>query len=144
MAILSQKKINRYFKKAREVSFTSDFPNRHLGAIAVYKGTILANGANICKTSPLQKHYNKSRKQYHPDGCLPNTNSLHAEINCLSKIQYLDIDFSKVSLFVYRETKRGEKVISKPCAACTKMIKEMGIKNIYYTTNGGWCMEVFD
>lgn len=143
MYTYSDKKIRRYFDKAKEASRLSDFPRYHLGAIAVYKNDILALGNNCCKTSPVQKHYNKER-HYQTEAAFKNTNTLHAEVNCLNKIKMLDIDFSKVSLFVYREHKNGKKAMARPCPACSKMIKDLGIKSIYYTTDNGFCHESFD
>ena len=70
-----------------------------------------------------------------------NTNSTHAECACLSKIRYLDIDFSKVKLYVYREHKNGVKALARPCPACQKMIKDMGIKEVWFTTENGFGYE---
>lgn len=70
--------------------------------------------------------------------CHAHTNSVHAEIACLTKIKYLDIDFSKVTLFVYREHKNGKRAVAKPCPACTKFIKDMGIRDVFYTIEDGW------
>lgn len=128
---------------AKNASMNSNFRRQHLGAIAIYKNNVLAIGFNSCKTSPIQKKYNKERN-YLIELPHANTNTVHAEIACLTKIKYLDIDFSKVNLFVYREHKNGQKALAKPCPACTKFIKDMGIKNIYYTTEGGYIFEHYD
>lgn len=128
---------------AKNVSMNSNFRRQHLGAIAVYKNNVLAMGFNSCKTSPIQKKYNKERN-YLIELPHANTNTVHAEIACLTKIKYLDIDFSKVSLFVYREHKNGQKALAKPCPACTKFIKDMGIKDVYYTIEDGYAFEHYD
>ena len=134
---MNNKKIQRCFEWAREASEQSNFYQHHLGAVAVYKGCLLAKGFNSYTTSPIQKKYNRQRdfdvEKYR--------NSLHAEIHCLSKIDRLDIDFSKVDLFIYRQYKNGKPAIAMPCPACRKMIHDMGIKHIYYTTDYGWAME---
>lgn len=143
MPQFSIKKINRYFGMAKEASLNSDFPRHQLGAIAVYKGNILAFGYNSCKTSPVQKKYNKERN-YLIDSSSCHTNCLHAEVNCLNKIKFLDIDFSKVNLFVYRQHKNGVKALAKPCPACNKMIRDMGIKNIYFTIENGYSFEHYE
>lgn len=128
---------------AKNASMNSNFRRQHLGAIAVYKNNVLAMGFNSCKTSPIQKKYNKERN-YLIELPHANTNTVHAEIACLTKIKYLDIDFSKVSLFVYREHKNGQKALAKPCPACTKFIKDMGIKDVYYTIEDGYAFEHYD
>ncbi len=135
---MNKKKIQRCFEWAKEASTESNFYQHHLGAAVVYHGTLLATGHNSYKTSPIQKQYNRQRdfdvEKYR--------NSLHAEIHCLSKINRLDIDFSKVDLFIYRQYKDGRHAIAHPCPACMKMIKDMGIKNIWYTTDNGYAHEV--
>ena len=53
-------------------------------------------------------------------------------------------ELSKCSIFVYSEKKEGYKRLTrlpKPCNACSKRLEELGIRNIYYTTNNGWTYE---
>ena len=140
MTQFNHKKINRYLDMAKEASKNSDFTKHHLGAVAIYRGSLLATGCNSCKTSPLQKKYNHER-EYMVEASFANTNSTHAECACLSKIRYLDIDFSKVKLYVYREHKNGVKALARPCPACQKMIKDIGIKEVWFTTENGYGYE---
>ena len=35
------------------------------------------------------------------------------------------------------ELKTGEKACSKPCPACSRLIKNLGIKNVYYIDEDG-------
>lgn len=131
-----------YFKVAREVSFESDYSGGgrpRIGCIVVYKGAILAKGYNTDKTHTAQAQYNKWRYKktdgrYLPDKC-------HAEVACIFKIQYLDIDMSRVHVFIYRETRNGALAMARPCNACLHAIKDMGIKNIHYTTDSGYAYE---
>ena len=119
-------------EKAKEESKKSDFRgnkiSQHLGCAVYYKGTLLAVGHNSNKTHPLQHSYNIER--YEDDSSLPK---VHAEIMALSKIKYLDIDFNRVEVFVYRESFDGTYVNAKPCVSCEKCIRDMGIKKIHYT-----------
>lgn len=140
---LTKKRTEKYLEMAKEVSHNSDFPRFHLGAVLMYKGSVLATGYNSCKTSPVQKKYNRER-EYLTNASYAHTNCLHAEVHCLNKIKYLDIDFSKAILFVYREHRNGKKALARPCPACTKMIKDLGIKNVVYTTENGYCNEYYD
>lgn len=129
----------RYFEKARQTANISDFKKTHVGCVAVYQGNILGIGWNTNKTHPKQDYYNRYRK-LHNDGrtCIPK---LHAEINCLNSIRNLNINFSKVKLYVYRTRHDRPHGIARPCPSCMAAIKDLGIKNIYYTTDDGFCYE---
>lgn len=85
----------RYFEKARQVAMISDYSKTHVGCIAVYHGNIIGIGCNCNKTHPIQKYYNKYREK--SNELLPK---LHAEINCINQIKNLDINFSKVKLYI--------------------------------------------
>jgi deoxycytidylate deaminase len=132
----------RGIESACKASKESKFPRYHLGAALYYKGILLATGCNSTKTSPLQKRLNAER-EFDPNqsGVI---NSLHAEIRALSKVKYLDIDFSKSTLYVYREYANGNKAMARPCPACMKYIKELGIKHICYSTSDGIAEERID
>ncbi len=47
--------------------------------------------------------------------------------NCLDK-----------SIYVIRVYRNNEIALAKPCQYCMELIKEVGIKNIYYTTHDGY------
>ena len=125
-----------YFEAPRAIAQLSDFPRVKIGAVAVYKHHIISSGCNLVKTSPLQKKYNI----YRFSGDYPH--SLHAETSCLkSLIGRKDIDFKYVDLYIYREGKNHELALSRPCPSCLRLITELGIRNIYYTNNGGFSHE---
>jgi len=111
-----------------------------LGCVAVYHGTVLAKGCNTDKTHTSQAKYNYLRydedrsTRYYPP-------KIHSEVSVLSKIKYLDIDFSKVILFVAREYKSGAPALARPCASCMALIREYGIHTICYTTDNGYAIE---
>ena len=132
----------RGIESACRASKESEFPRYHLGAALYYKGVLLATGCNSTKTSPLQKRLNAER-EFDPNQS-GVVNSLHAEIRALSKVKYLDIDFSKSTLYVYREYANGNKAMARPCPACMKYIKEFGIKHICYSTADGIAEERID
>lgn len=126
----------RYFDKARQVALISDYSMVHVGCIAVYHRNIIGIGCNCNKTHPIQKYYNKYREE--SDGMLPK---LHAEINCINQIKYMNIDFSKVKLYVYRLRTDQPYGMARPCPSCMAAIKDIGIKDIFYTTNDGYVYE---
>lgn len=126
----------KYFKKARSIAEISDFYKIHVGCVAVYQGRVIGIGCNLNKTHPIQKYYNKYRRN--TESLLPK---LHAEINCINQIRDMDIVFSNVKLYVYRIRKDRPFGLSRPCPSCMAAIKDLGIKDIYYTTNNGYVHE---
>lgn len=126
----------RYFDKARQTASISDYYKVHIGCVAVYQGSIIGIGCNCNKTHPTQKFYNKYRKP--SDSMLPK---LHAEINCINSIKNLDVNFAKVKLYIYRIRKDQPFGLSRPCPSCMAAIKDLGIRDIYYTTNDGFVHE---
>ena len=111
-----------------------------IGACAEYKGTIVATAYNTNKTSPLQAKYNVYRfRADTPD-------KAHAEISLIQKLRWKfgdSIDWSKVHIYLYREYKDGNLGPSRPCPSCMTLMRELGIKKIYYTTEDGFVEEKF-
>lgn len=130
----------KYFSKARQAATISDYSNIHVGCVAVYQGNIIGIGCNCNKTHPSQKYYNRYRSRNHhkTDELLPK---LHAEINCINSIKHLNIHFQKVKLYIYRIRKDQLYGLSRPCPSCMAAIRDLGIRNIYYTTNYGYVHE---
>ena len=126
----------RYFKKARQIANISDYKKQHVGCVAVYQGQVIGLGCNCNKTHPMQKFYNKYRMP--SDYMLPK---LHAEISCINQIKHLDINFSKVKLYIYRIRKDQPFGLARPCPSCMAAIKDLGIRYVYYTTNSGYASE---
>ena len=126
----------RYFDKARKVANISDYHRIHIGCVAVYQGQVIGLGCNTNKTHPTQKYYNKYRKP--SDSMLPK---LHAEISCINQIKHLDINFSKVKLYIYRIRKDQPFGLSRSCPSCMAGIRDLVIRDIYYYTNDGYSYE---
>lgn len=134
---INQRSIQKYFRLAKNASEFSDFPRYHLGAIIVCGNKVVSIGWNVVKENPIQKQYNKYR-EFDVDVA---RNSLHAEMMSIVRAKKMDIDFGRASIFVYREYKNGELAIAKPCPACMNAIRDIGIKDIYYTGNGSYVHE---
>lgn len=126
----------KYFNKARQVASISDYKKQHVGCVAVYQGQVIGLGCNCNKTHPIQQFYNKYRKQ--EDYMLPK---LHAEISCINQIKHLNINFAKVKLYIYRIRKDQPYGLARPCPSCMAAIRDLEIRNIYYTTNDGFAYE---
>lgn len=122
-------KDKRFFNIAREAALLSDFHGTNVGAAIVEGKRIISTGFNSSKTRPLQDRYNRYRNFADMRNSTP---SAHAEINALSPLIGKDIDWERVSIYIYREKKTGERGCSRPCAACRRLIKDLGIKSIYF------------
>lgn len=135
----------RFFKFAREASKRATYQGSHrfspmIGAVAVYKGSIVATASNSNKTSPLQARYNIYRFNADtPDKC-------HCETALVQKLRWKfgdSLDWTKVHIYLYREYKDGTIAPSRPCPSCMTMLRELGIKRIAYTTENGYAEERF-
>lgn len=125
-----------YFKAAKAMRDLSDYKKYQIGCVAIYKHKIISSGCNTNKTNPLQKHFNS----YRFNAETPAT--AHAELLCLLPLMNRkDIDFSNISLYIYRELKSGKPALAKPCASCEAFIRSLGIKHIYYTGNNSYIHE---
>lgn len=125
-----------YFKAAKAVSEMSDFKQYHIGCVAVSGHKIISSGYNSCKTNPMQKRLNVHRFD------VDTNHTIHAELSCLLPlINRKDINFSDISLYIYREHKSGNLAIARPCASCEALIRSLGIRNIYYTGNNSYISE---
>lgn len=133
------------FDLARRAAENSTFEGFHLGCVIVYKGRVISSGCNSKKTHPVQKRYNRKYRKFNKSQ-KPIVDSLHAEISALVKIPYpLDqtIDYSQVKVYTYRicPGKRLKMGSSRPCQACMNALLDKGIRQIYYTTDDGFCHE---
>lgn len=139
----------RFFDLARKEAEQSDYPRFHVGCVIVYKGHVISADHNSEKEAPIQKKYNRYRnfKNYHNHSSVRH--SLHAEIAAIKKIPYpiaQQIDWKKVKVYTYRIAigLPQNKGISRPCAGCLQCLKDMGIRDIYYSTDFGYAHERID
>lgn len=134
---------SEFFDAAKKHSYQADYHGSSsrvkIGAVAVYRRMIIAKGCNQNKTHPLQQKYNRYRYNISSNHYCPS--KIHAEMELVTKIQHLDINFSEVEIYVYRETRDGRKAMARPCPACTKALRDLGVKKVCYTTNDGYCEE---
>lgn len=131
-----------FFIKAKKVAELSDFQKTHVGCVAIYKNTVIGIGCNSNKTHPVQKIYNRYRDTKNQKN--PFIPKLHAEISCLNSIRHLDVNFQRVKIYIYRTRNSQEYGIARPCPSCMAAIRDMGIQNIYYTTDEGFAYERID
>ena len=127
--------INKYFRLAKNAMNFSDCKIK-IGSVLVYKNKVLSIGYNTNKSHPLQKLLNQKYRStkdrvFNVDN---HTNGIHSELMCLINTKGLDIEWHKVSIYIYRES-NNKPSMCKPCPCCNKALLERGIKtkNIYYT-----------
>lgn len=133
----------RFFEEAKKESYLSDYDGAHLGAVAVYKDKIiLAKAYNSSKTNTTQYFYNRYRMDEKND-IMDKPPRSHAETGIARKIKYLDVDFSDVTVYIYRELKDGTLAMSYPCRSCRELLRDLGIRTVCYTTPAGFVEEKF-
>ncbi len=130
----------KMLEHAKDIAELSDYPTYHVGCVIALKNKILNASFNTTKTHPLQKTYNVERFQ---SDTTPH--SLHAEIHALAPLIGADIDWKNVTVYVARKRKcDGKNGLAMPCKSCMKAIRDMGVKNIVYTTDFGVAHEVIE
>ena len=122
--IRSSNRINRYFGLAKNVAFNSNYGKLRHGAVLVRGGSIINTSFNKDKFCSFGTKFRDPDRGHA---------TIHAELGCvlgLSRGVTQGTD-----LFVCRINKHGEFRNSKPCAMCHEIMKHVGIKRVYYTTN---------
>lgn len=109
----------KHFELAKMIAKLSDNRKHKMGAVIAKKGRVVSVGFNTYKT------HTKSRDPYH---------TIHAELSAILKARR---DVSGLDIYIYREIKDGSLGMARPCTHCMEIIKEAGIKNVYYTTEKG-------
>ena len=130
------RKQKSFFDAAKAVSESSEFPKVHIGCV-ITEGNhrIISSGCNSTKTHPLQKQLNRERFE------VDSVHSLHAEVSALLPLMKEEIDFSKVEIYTHRNYANGKIAMARPCPSCMKLIKDLGVKKIHYTTADGYACE---
>lgn len=118
-------------KKACEMSRQSDHHQSKIGAVILLKKRSLKWGHNRdLKSHPYLKkfgfHYNQS---------------IHAEMAAIFKVKNKE-NLKGATIVVYRENKKGELAMSRPCEICQRLLREHGFKKMIYTTENGIVEEI--
>lgn len=61
--------------------------------------------------------------------------SIHAEIDCLRKVRFQKRRGKNTTMVIIRHRKDGFTGNAKPCANCVEVLRNMGVKNVAWTTN---------
>lgn len=123
------------FKAAAAISELSDHRYK-IGCVIVDKHRIISSGCNSdTKTHAIQSNLDS---EYFNCCC---TGKLHAEVRSIIPLLKTRIDLSRATLYTYREFKNGRPALARPCPRCMKLIKQVGIRRIKYTTSDGCATE---
>lgn len=109
----------KYFEIAKKLSYKVSYHHK-IGAVVVWKNRPIGFGYN----QPNKTH-TKSNNNY---------STIHAELGAILNAG----DCKGADIYIYREWKDGTLASSKPCQFCQQLLKEAGIKNVYYTDTGGF------
>lgn len=106
-------------EEAKKQCYKSSYKYR-LGAVVVHRNKIVGKGCN----------------KVHSTG-FPNGDGKHAEIEALNDCK---AKFRKnCTVYVCRISKDGKTLLAKPCKKCTKIMKKMKVKYVYYSSvNEEW------
>lgn len=125
-----------YFRAAKAVSELSDYPIHKIGCVVVKGHRIISSGHNNkYKCHPLQAKLDTEKYEEQCPG------KLHAEIMALVPLINSKVNLKGCSIFVYRQHKNGTLAMARPCSSCQKVIKELGIKKVFYTIESGYAVE---
>jgi deoxycytidylate deaminase len=128
-----------FFNAAKAVSELSDHPQYKLGCVVVLGHRIVSSGKN----SHTKCHALQAKLDKEMFGC-ECRGLLHSEVDALRPLINNNVDLSRASVYVYRQHKNGTLGLAKPCPRCMKLIKQCGIKKVYYTTEGGYANEIIE
>lgn len=120
----------------------SDFTRAPTGCVVTQRGRVLAAGFNSRKSHPQQQRYNQYR--VFRDAPSPLPAQLHAELAALVQLRNSDVDWGKVDVFVYRIRRDRPHGLARPCPACLRYLRDLGVHSIWYTTDDGACHEILE
>ena len=117
---------DKFFIAAKAVAMSGNGvgkkKNFRLGAVLVDKNSVMSVGNNSYKTHPIMA--TRTEWPY-----------LHAEQHAIIRRGLDNCD--DLDLYVVRVLKNNEYATSYPCEVCRELISSIGIRNVYYTDEGG-------
>lgn len=112
---------NKFFDLAKKLSYKSDHRQHKIGGVLVKKSKIISVGFNKLRT------HTKSNNPW---------KSVHCEFDVILGCTKEELAGS--SIYIYRQHQDGSSANSKPCKYCAMLIKESGIKKVYYTDDNSY------
>ena len=120
------KRQKRFFELAKNIAHGSSYDKLRHGAVLVRGGSVINAACNKDKFSSFGSRFRA------PDTG-PGTH--HAELGCVLGISR-EVT-SGADIYVCRVNKKNEFRLSKPCQMCHDILKHVGVKRVYYTTDSG-------
>lgn len=110
------------FRMAEKMAKQSSYVQHRVGAVVVKGGRILSTGFNSRQPSSMM-----------------GTSTRHAETAAILKMlkERRGNDLVGADMYVSRFTRGGRIGLARPCPACHKAIRAVGIRKVYYTTDCG-------
>lgn len=112
----------RFLEAARAVALTSSGTGQRnsfrVGAVLLDRNKIITAKANSYKTHPILSKYSKWPFQHAESACIIS----HGLDNCHG-----------LDLLVTRINKKGNFTMAKPCPSCMALIRDVSLRNVYYT-----------
>lgn len=119
----------------------SEFRHFKTGCVIAYRGHVLSSAHNDERTSPAQKRYNRLRdiRDEHGNETVHKT---HAEIRAIQGLSYTaltETDWKRARVYVARIASglTNGVGLARPCPACMGALRDMGIRDVFYTCDGG-------
>lgn len=118
----------RFIRRAQQVS-TNTSCTFLVGAVIARGSRIVSTGCCSKKTHPQNPKLKSPTKR----------NQLCAEVKTALKALKLisSEEIKKCTIYVARSRKDGSMAMAKPCSHCLSFLREVGIKNVYYTNSTG-------
>lgn len=108
----------KFFALGRKIALKSTYRHQ-LACVIVKKNKVLSTG------------FNKANKT-HPKSAVP-FNTVHAELAAILSAKSAEI--RGADAYVYREYKTGLPAMAKPCIHCMELLRQVGVANVYFTTD---------
>jgi len=120
------KKVNKFEQASKAVAMTASGVGQRctfrLGSVLVHKNRIVSVGINSYKTHPMLA--NRTLWPF-----------LHAEQHAI--IRYGIDNCEGLVIYVARVLKNNDLALAQPCDVCNTLIKDVGIKQVVYSTDSG-------
>lgn len=131
---MTNKILNSLVRLYDDIYAGSPYHRLKVVAFLIYRGKIVNFGTNSEKTSPMQFKY---RQRTHLANIENFLDKEHAEINCLRRVYLGDFDVKRLELVIISKRNDNSFRLARPCCTCMAAIRDIGISNVYYTTNDG-------
>lgn len=126
----------RYFGMAENLAQASEYKWK-LGAVITQNGKVVSTGIATDKTHPEQYRHSLITRRLRDEW----GQRLHAEFIAMLRLPRNFVVNNKTDLTIVRVLANGKRSMARPCSTCMSKIKELGIRNIYYSTPDGYVYE---